>query len=265
MATILGKLPFGGGKLITPDSTSAKLKWQVSVKGSFFNTAKVRRSMDEMTFRCLYNAGYAVKQAAKKGVGNKEPKIFKRDRAAMAKASVIEYDGGLYQDISRMSTGRPRAPGKPIKSWGPKRFMYYDIMDFMSRGMFGPTVVIGPYKAAWLARLHEFGGTLGMTAYRLGEGAARNAWLRREARKEVGRDSKGRFTRGKNVGPQANQLRYGAIVWAARRPKGKSWKPTNLFRIARYPARPFMQGAAGVQKAAAKANEKFRNALRKAG
>jgi phage gpG-like protein len=134
--------------------------------------------------------------------------------------------------------------------------------------MFGmPTVVIGTQRTPWLARLHEFGGTLQLTAYRIGVGAARNAYLRRSAGSSgAGRDSKGRFTKGVSLGPQKNQYEYGALIWANKRMKhSRNWDRTTITKSARYPARPFMQGAAGVQKAVAKANVKFRNMLRRAG
>lgn len=258
----------GMGGLVLPESTQAKLQWRVKVKGQFFSAPKIKRMMDDMTYRSLYNAGYSVKQAAKKGIGNKPPAQTKAGKKAVKAGQIIELDGGLYRDLTMMGSTRPRAPGKPILSHGPKRFVYYDIRDWLERrGPFGWTVVIGPQKEPWLNRLHEFGGTLQLTAYRIGEGAARNAYLRRAAgRSGAGRDSKGRFTKGKSLGPQRNQFDYGSIIWTNKRMRRSSaWERTNLTKMARYPARPFMHGAAGVQKAAAKANEKFRNALRKAG
>ena len=251
-----------GGQVIA-ESTQAKLRWQIKVKGQFFSNLKIKKMMDDMTYRSLYNAGYAVKQAAKKGIGNSPPKQTATGVRVVRAGQIVEFQGGLYRDLTMLGSGKPRPPGSPIKSWAPKRFMYYDIGDWLERGgTFGWTVVIGPKKVQWLNRLHEFGGTLQLTAYRIGVGAARNAYLRREAGR--GRDSRGRFTRG--GGAQANQFEYGAIIWANKRMRNsRNWERTTMTKSARYPARPFMQGAAGVQKAAAKANLKFRNMLRKSG
>jgi len=213
-------------------------------------------------YRCLYNAGYAVKQAAKKGIGNAAPKQTKAGRKAVRAGEVVEFVGGLYRDLTMASSGKPRPPGKPAKSWAPKRFLYYSVIDQMERGPFGPTAVIGTYRTPWLARLHEFGGTQTLTAYRIGVGAARTAYLRRRGNGRQGRDEKGRYTAAL---PRKNQYEYGAIIWAQKQPRFGKWERTTINKVARYPARPFMQGAAGVQKAVAKANEKFRNALRKAG
>lgn len=182
---------------------------------------------------------------------------------AVKAGQLVEFAGGLYRDLTMTGSGKPRPPGKPIKSWAPRRFVYNDIFYYMSRGALGPTAVIGPAKAAWLNRLHEFGGTLQLTAYRIGVRAARNRYLQQRGNGRQGRDEKGRFTTGL---PQSNQFQGGAIIWANKRMRNsRNWERTTMSKMARYPARPFMQGSAGVQKAAAKANEKFRNMLRKVG
>lgn len=258
----------GGNRRELSAGSRSELAFRVKVRGNFFDRQKVRRMVDDMTFRSLYNAGYAVKQAAKKGIGNAAPKQTKAGNRAVKSGEVVEFVGGLYRDITMLSSGKPRAPGKPAKSWAPKRWLYYSVVDTMNRGAFGmPTVVIGTQRTPWLARLHEFGGVLPLTAYRIGVGAARNAYLRRQAgRGPSGRDSKGRFTKGTQFGPQKNQYEYGSIIWANKRPRfSRNWERTTMTKMARYPARPFMQGAAGVQKAVAKANIKFRNMLRRAG
>lgn len=254
----------GGNRRIMSDSTQAKLRLQAFVKGNFFDRPKITRMVDDMTRRSLSLAGRDVQQAAKKGIGNAAPRQTKAGARAVKAGAIVEFVGGLYKDLTMLDSGKPRPAGKPIKSWNPKRFTYRDIFYYASRGTFGPTVVIGPAKAAWLNQLHEFGGTLTLTAYRIGVSAARNAYLRKTASR--GRDSRGRFTRGGDGAPNRNQFEYGALIWANKRMRNsRKWERTTKTKQARYPARPFMQGAAGVQKAAAKANEKFRNMLRRAG
>lgn len=258
----------GGNRRESSAGNRAELAFRIKVRGNFFDRQKVRRMMDDMTYRSLYNAGYAVKQAAKKGIGSAAPKQTKSGMRAVKAGAIVEFHGGLYKDLTMLSSGKPRPPGKPAKSWAPKRWLYYSISDGMSRGMFGmPTVVIGPQRTPWLSRLHEFGGTLQLTAYRIGVGAARNAYLRQSAgRSGAGRDAQGRFTKGVSLGPQKNQYEYGGLMWANKKPRfSRNWERTTITKTARYPARPFMQGAAGVQRAAARANLKFRNMLRKAG
>lgn len=242
----------GGNRRERSADFASRLQLQAKVRGNFFDRAKVRRMMDDMTRRCLSLAGRDVQQAAKKGIGNAAPKQTKAGMRAVRAGAIIEFRQGLYKDLTMLSSGKPRAAGRPAKSWSPKRFLYNDIRYYMGRGPFGPTAVIGPEKARWLNQLHEFGGTLSLTAWRIGVGAARNAYMRREA--------------GGRGGPQANQFKYGSIIWTNKPLRyGRNWERTTITKQARYPARPFMQGAAGVQKVAAKANEKFRNMLRKAG
>lgn len=253
----------GGNRRERSESFQARLRLQVKVRGNFFDSAKIRRSIDDMTRRSLSLAGRDVQQAAKKGIGNAAPKQTKAGRRAVKAGEVVEFVGGLYQDLTMLSSGKPRPPGKPAKSWAPKRFLYNDIRYYASRGIYGPTAVIGPEKARWLNQLHEFGGTQTLTAWRIGIQAARNAYLRKRGNGRQGRDRNGRYTSSL---PQANQFEYGAILWASKRPRfSRNWERTTITKVARYPARPFMQGAAGVQKAAAKANLKFGNMLRKVG
>lgn len=252
----------GGSQMFMPETRQVRLKIQAKLRGQMFNVGRMKRSIDDMAQRSLYNAGYAVKQAAKKGIGNRPPSQTKKGLKDIKAGALVELNGGIYADITMSGRSRPRPPGKPILSHAPKRFMYYSIIDYPSRSTFGPTVVIGAYKAIWLARLHEFGGTTRLTAWTLGQGAARNAYLRRRGNGRQGRDERGRYT---SMLPQRNQFDYGVLVWSQAKPRGKQWQQGGTSKIAHYPARPFMQGAAGVQKAAAKANLKFRNMLRKAG
>ena len=182
--------------------------------------------------------------------------------AWMAKkaGAIVEFHGGLYKDLTMLASGKPRPPGKPIKSWAPKRFAYRDVMFYWDESR--RSVVIGALKADWLGRLHEFGGTLKLTAYRIGVGAARNAFLRRKGYRRQGRDAQGRFTT--NL-PNRNQYEYGAILWSHKGFRGsRNWERTTITKTARYPARPYMQGAAGVQKVVARARERFRDTLRAA-
>jgi phage gpG-like protein len=102
-----------------------------------------------------------------------------------------------------------------------------------------------------------------LRAYRIGVGAARNAYLRRRGFRGQGRDERGRFT---TKVARGNQYEYGALIWSNKPLKSKrNWEATTITKVARYPARPYMQGAAGVQKVVARIRERFRNTLRKAG
>jgi phage gpG-like protein len=231
------------------------------MKRQYFDTARVRKQLARANYEALRKAGLDVKEAAKRGIGQVAPARTKAGRKAVKAGAIVEFVGGLYQDLTMMGSGKPRPAGKPIKSWAPKRFAYRDIRDIWDDGR--KSIVIGAENAHWLARLHEFGGSLVLRAYRIGVGAARNAYLRRRGFRGQGRDERGRFT--SNVA-RGNQYEYGALIWSNKPLKSKrNWEATSITKVARYPARPYMQGAAGVQKVVARIRERFRNTLRKAG
>lgn len=195
---------------------------------------RLRRVNDET----LGKAGWRVREAAKRGIGQAPPKQPKSQNAL-----IVMHDGGLYRDITAIHGNKPRSPGKPVKSWEPKRFTYYDIVYFLDSTT--GTVVIGPYRAPWLNQLHEFGGQQTQRQYRIGKEVA---WQAAEKYRRGGRSRMG------------NQS-FGAIIWSKHAPgrNSKTWERTGATRTVTYPARPFMQGSASVQKALAKANTWFRD------
>lgn len=242
-------------------ATQARLVLKARMKSQFFDTAKVRRQLAHANYEALRKAGLDVRDAAKRGVGQQSPVRTKAGKKAVKAGEIVEFAGGLYQDLTMLGRGKPRPAGKPIKSWAPKRFAYRDIVHMWDDGR--KTIVIGALKADWLGRLHEFGGSLVLRAYRIGVGAARNAYLRRRGFRGQGRDERGRFTTRVR---QSNQYEYGALIWSNKPLRhGRNWEATSITKTARYPARPYMQGAAGVQKVVARIRERFRNTLRKAG
>lgn len=255
----------GGNRREISAGTQARLRMQFKIRGGM-NQARIARSIGEMNQRCLAYCGTSIKNAAKTGIGRGSGKISKAAEKRLGRGKPIEFVGGLYRDITAYGSGQSRPAGQPIRSWAPKRFMYADIRDFYDFGR--KTQVIGTYKAApWLAQLHQFGGVVKETAWRIGVGAARNAYLRRQAG-GTGRDARGRYTRGSS-GPQRNQYEYGAIRWQIDKAGGfrgkRNWERTTISRMARYPARPYMQGAIRVETALARANERWRNQLKRAG
>jgi hypothetical protein len=241
--------------------TQAKLVLQAKIKGQFFDRAKVRRALEKANYEALRKVGLDVKEAAKRGIGQATPAKTKAGRKAVKAGQVVELAGGLYQDLTMLGSGKPRPPGKPVKSWGPKRFVYRDVIDAWDNSR--KSIVIGAYRADWLGRLHEFGGSLKLTAYRIGVGAARAAWLDQKSRgRNGGRDSQGRFLARKKA--DGRKYEYGAIIWTSRGMRSRNWERTTITKTARYPARPYMQGAAGVQKIVARVRERFRDTLKAA-
>jgi hypothetical protein len=241
-------------------ATQARLVLKARMKRQYFDTARVRKQLAKANYEALRKAGLDVKEAAKRGIGQVAPARTKAGRKAVKAGAVVEFMSGLYEDLTMLGSGKPRPAGKPIKSWAPKRFAYRDIRDIWDDGR--KSIVIGAENAHWLGRLHEFGGSLVLRAYRIGVGAARNAFLRQKGFRRQGRDQRGRFTTNVNQG----KIQYGGLIWSNKPLKSKrNWEATTITKTARYPARPYMQGAAGVQKVVARIRERFRNTLRKAG
>jgi len=254
----------GGNRREMSADTLGRLKLRASLRGNFFDKPKVARMIGKMNAKVLSNLGLNIKNAAKAGIGRGMGKISGAAKQRAGRGKPVEFVGGLYLDLTAYGSGTPRAAGLPIKSWAPKKWFYNDIIDVYdaARG----TAVIGTYKTKpWLAQLHQMGGTVKQTAYRIGVGAARNAYLRKQAgRSAAGRDASGRFTKGQSLGPQRNQYEYGALQWVID--KGgfrysRNWEKTSITRMARYPARPYMAGSKRVDAAVEKANEKWRNML----
>ena len=253
----------GGNRRDVSSATLGRLKLRASIRGNFFDRPKVKKMIGAMNARVLSNLGHNIKQAAQGGIGRSPPKTTKAASARLGRGKPVEFVGGLYLDITGYSGGEPRSAGKPVKSWAPRRWFYYDIMDFYDPARV--TAVIGTYKTKpWLAQLHQFGGTVRQTAWRIGVGAARNAYLRKRGNGRQGRDERGRFT---SALPQRNQYEYGALIWqidkAGRFKNSRNWERTTITRMARYPARPYMAGAKRVDAAIKKANQKWKDQLAK--
>ena len=255
----------GGNRREMSAATLGRLQLRASIRGNFFDKPKVARLIGKMNAKVLSMLGKDIKQEAKAGIGRAAPKTSAAARKRLGRGKPVEFVGGLYLDITSYGSGEPRASGQPIKSWAPKRWFYYDIMDFYDPARV--TAVIGTYKTKpWMAQLHQFGGTVRQTAWRIGVGAARNAYLRKSAgRSGAGRDATGRFTKGQSLGPQRNQYEYGALVWqidkAGRFKNSRNWERTTITRMARYPARPYMAGSRRVDIAIQKANKKWKDQL----
>lgn len=250
----------GGNRREMSSATLGRLQLRASIKGSFFDRPHVSRMIGKMNAKVLSNLGLYIKNEAKAGIGRSAPKTSAAARKRLGRGKPIEFVGGLYLDITAYGSGESRASGQPVRSWAPRRWFYYDIMDFYdaARG----TAVIGTYKTKpWLAQLHQFGGTVKQTAWRIGVGSARNAYLRKRGNGRQGRDEKGRYT---NALPQKNQYEYGALQWVID--KGgfrysRNWDKTSITRMARYPARPYMAGSKRVDAAIQKANKKWKDQL----
>ena len=250
----------GGNRREMSSATLGRLQLRASIKGNFFDSQKVSRMIGKMNAKTLGLLGRDIRQAAQQGIGRGSGKVTQAARKRLGRGQPVEFVHGLYLDITAYGSGEARSAGQPIKSWAPKRWFYKDIMYFYDPGR--GSVVIGTLKTApWMAQLHQFGGTVKETAWRIGVGTARAAYLRSRGNGRQGRDEKGRFT---SALPQANQYQYGALRWQVDKGgfrHSRNWEKTSMTRMARYPARPYMAGSKRVDEAVRKANEKWRNML----
>ncbi len=211
----------------------------VKIRRQIADLQRLSKSIGDVNNKTLSLCGRDIQEAAKRGVGQAAPK-----RRAAGSPVVVEINGGLYVDATYES-GAPRKAGRPVKSWAPNRFLYRDIVYFLDAST--GTVVVGPYKAPWLNQLHEFGGKVVQVAFLAGKKAAERAY---SIRRKTGRDWVGGD--GRPVRGRVTWVRHGDSV-----PSGFAVSSTT--RVASYPARPFIQGAAGVRKALAKASRWFKD------
>ena len=232
---------------------------QMRMKSQFADLLQLSDTLGKVNNKNLSGAARDIQEAVKRGIGQTSPAVTKAGRKAVGSDQLIEYDGGIYRDKTVSFTGKPRPAGKPIKSWNRnrgsgsrKRFVYENIMYFWDAVR--QTFVIGPYMAPELNQLHEFGGTTTQTLWVIGKGKARIAKERRDRTGKIPRDQFGEH--------------IGVALWRSGNEKGFgdgandgiiAWQNTKKTRTAQYPARPFVQGAAGVQKALEKANRWFRD------
>jgi len=250
----------GGNRRVMSSGTVNQLKAKAQIRSLFLDKRLVSRMIGKMNARVLSNLGKDIAQAAKAGIGRGKGKVTEAAKRRAGRGKPVLFVGGLYKDITAYGSGEARSAGQPIKSWAPKRFIYNDIVRFYDQARV--SVVIGTYKSApWLAKLHQFGGDLKETAWRIGVGAARSSYLRSRGNGRQGRDEKGRFT---TALPQANQYQYGAIRWQVNNTKfrgSRNWERTTMTRMAHYPARPYMAGSKRVDAAIIVANKKWKDQL----
>lgn len=226
------------------------------IRSQFLDRAKFKAMFSEANQIALTKAGVRIRDAAKKGIGNAAPHKPKRISRKVQLAGLDEFDGGLYKDLTRNSGGgKPRPPGKPVKSWAPRRWIYRDIKYYWDPG--GQAVVIGPYRTPWLNRLHEFGGSERLVGWVIGERIARRA--------KAIQDRGGRIPRRADGGLETGYIRWVApgFGFKGQKVKGfvRSWTKTGTTKTVRYPARPFMQGSEYVKKALTKISRDFQDTL----
>jgi hypothetical protein len=231
---------------------------KVKTSARLISASDMRARIEKGNYQALRFAARDVWQASKRGIGQAAPKQTAAGGKKVGAGAIVEIMGGLYRDLTMLSSGKPRSAGKPIKSWSPKRFLYNSLFSYWDNSK--KSAVIGPYRGQELARLHQFGGTLRLVAYSTGARQAVQAKEEQIAKgKNGGRGPGGKFLPRK---PVARKHEYGAIIWSHVTPRNaKNWDRSSLTKSARYPARPFMRGSAGVEKVIQRIRLRFRNTL----
>ena len=219
----------------------------IKVREASFDSEKVIKLLEKGNYEALRKIGLDLKEQAKRSIGQAAPARTKAGNKAAGAKAVVAYKQGLYRDMTIVSGGKPRPPGSPVKSWSPRRWMYNDIADYYDAA--SKSAVVGVYRSPWLNQLHEFGGSLNLTMYRVGVGEARRAYASKKGKKA--RDRAG-----------SNGYVMGAVIWNHKAIQSRHWERTDTTKNARYPARPFMQHSPAMQKKLAKVHEKFKDALK---
>lgn len=220
-------------------ANTPKLKVSLKMsKNNFFDRPQIRRAMDKANRRALSKAGLDIRSAQRSAIGGRAPK----PTGNKTREKIIMH-GGVYTDVSNY--GKPRAPGRPIKSYSPKRWVYRALVfayDSSRR-----SVVVGPNRTPWLNRLHEFGGTIRQTGFVINQTGAKMAFRRHK--------------QGRPPGKMANGMDdTGFLKWVKVGTKpGRGWVG-KAFRSVTIRARPFV-GSEVVRRRMVKINEKFRGTL----
>ena len=205
--------------------------FRMKVRGGFFDRPAIKRMLGKANLKAMNRAGMDIHRAAKDAIGGRSPKVTKAFKKANF-AKLFNVKGGLFHDLTPYGSGKPRPPGKPAKSWGgegsgKERWLYNSLRFYHDKGR--RSVVVGPERTPWLARLHEYGGTVDQRLYITGHEMARRA--KKQMRKN------GFLNKLPNGQPAV-----GLAMWArANRVRGlRGWEVAG-HRTARYPARPFMR------------------------
>jgi hypothetical protein len=216
-----------------------KVRFKIS-KNNFFDRPQIRRAMDKANRKALSLAGMDIRSAQRSAIG-RSPGI--RSKTQSHNQANIIMHGGVYRDVSNY--GKPRAPGRPIKSYKPHRWVYRALVFAYDPSR--RSVVVGPNRTPWLNRLHEFGGTIRQTGFVTNEMGARLAFRRHKEGRPPGKLANGM--------PDTGFLKWMAV---GKKP-GRGWSG-KAFRNVKIPARPFV-GSDVVRKRMVKINQKFRGTL----
>lgn len=190
----------------------------------FFDRQRTKNALDKATHKALYRSGSIVMQIARRSIkkmGMAKPKLkVMKDHPDASLRDLLRDDRiperskrKVSERLFEIQTRPPSQAGSPPHTH--KGTFRRDIVYAYDPA--SESVVIGQFMdgGAWLAALHEFGGSMQMRAW---------AWLPRWPRS---------YTRG-----------ILAYYRMGSGPKRKDrWEPTKFTETFNYPARPYMRPA----------------------
>lgn len=230
-----------GGPIRIPTSINYKY---------FFDRSSVINAMDKAKRKALVRSGLAVMQIARRsikrmGMAKPELKVMEenpdsslRDLIGMSEASGNRRNANaLRRRLLEIKAKAPSPPGTPPHTHRGNLRDKPGIVFAYDPGSESVVVGQGSPSAAWLASLHEFGGSEDMVAW---------AWIPR--------------WRG--------SYRSGILGWwrVGRGPRNASrWEQTRFRERRPYPARPYMRPAFAKAIASGRIASEFRNRFRVGG
>lgn len=216
----------------------------------FFDRARVINAMDKAKRAALYKAGSVVMQIARRSIKRmgmakpklrvmtENPEMSIRDLIGMSEASGNRRNANaLRQRLLEIRAKAPSAPGTPPHTHRGNLRDKPGIVYAWDPGSESVVVGQGSPSAAWLASLHEFGGTEQMVGW---------AWIPKWPR----------------------SYRAGIIgYWrVGRSPKNlKRWEQTRFRETMPYPARPYIRPAFAKAIDSGRIASEFRNRFRVGG
>lgn len=212
----------------------------------FFDRPKVQNALSRMEHKALYKAGSVVMQLARRSITKKgmaKPKLkVQKENPNVTMRELIGREPPNSRNRRQLMKRLLEIQAKPASQPGTPPHTHTgifrrDIVYAFDSG--SSSVVIGQFMqgGAWLASLHEFGGTEQLQGW---------AWVPR----------------------WSGSYRAGIIgYWrTGRRPRNTSrWAQTSFRKTAVYPARPYMRPAMDRAIASGRIAEQFRNRFKVGG
>lgn len=237
----VGRNPLGSGIATKLPGIPARINFDY-----FLDREDVIARIGKEKAKRLRKVGYKVMQMARRSIkkmGMAKPKLkVMRDNPGVSLAQLLRRPDIRERTKNRVADRMFEIKFKPASAPGTPPHTHMGVLRRDIVFAYDPTtesIVIGSFMrgGAWLASLHEFGGTMSMQAW---------AYV-----------------------PQFHRtMNYGILAWkrvgtAPRKPA--RWEPTRFRETFNYPARPYMRTAMYTALASGAIPQQFRNMFRVGG